>query len=71
MMRGRGGQAKLKLQNVEGQDFGVQSEQCEICSRAVEAAKIVNSVLTLQIFIAGRSWAAHLKAWHSEAVSFM
>lgn len=37
----------------------------------VEASKIVNSVLTLQSFIAGRSWAAHLKAGHSEEVSFM
>lgn len=36
----------------------------------VEAAKIVNSVLTLQIFIADRSGAAHLKAWYSEAASF-
>lgn len=36
----------------------------------VEAAKIVNSVLTLQIFMAGWSWAAHLKAGHNEAVPF-
>lgn len=44
----------------------MNNEKC--VQRIVKAAKIVNSVLTLLTFIAGRSWAAHLKTWHNEAV---
>lgn len=70
-MRGWGNKVNWSYRKWKGKTFGYRVNNVKFVQGLVEAAKIVNSVLTLQIFIAGRSWAAHLKGWHSEAVSFM